>query len=441
MRNKNIRLLISVSAILGVLSIIFFYHFFNAWKGSLDEQKKLQKDQIHILNKQFENKVLLSLTYVRDRILKVQGSNYFASLEPVNMINPNYYLVPVPDTADMNLIEDFIKIEFQNDNIEENYMIGLYDCFDNTYVDKSENTPGLLTNYKFEPITWSDYEGHYFAVLFPERIADISAIDRKNFSYMSVAFILIFILILILFTYNLLVIFRQKRVSEIKNDFINNMTHELKTPIATISLSSEMIKNPRVMEHPEKVKHYAQVIFDENKRLKMVVDRVLNIAKLEKGDVQLEFEVIHYHQIIEKAIASCLIKTQNDILFTQSLNAQNDLIEGDRVHLENIVNNLIDNALKYAKEQPNISINSFNNNGYFVLEIEDKGLGIDSKHIKHIFEKFYRVPTGNVHNVKGFGLGLYYVKQMVDKHSGKISISSELDVYTKVTLQFPLYHD
>lgn len=440
MRNKNVRILITVSSTLALFSIVFFYHFFNTWMSSIDEQKTLQKDQIHILNKQFENKVLLSLTYVRDRILKSQGVQSYSSLEPVNMVDPNYYLVPVPDTVDMGLIKEVLAQEFNSELIEDDYILALYDCFDNSYIDRSSNIEGLSAKYELTPYNWLDYEGHYFAVYFPERMAQITDLNKDELNYMSLGFILIFILILILFIYNLIVIFKQKRISEIKNDFINNMTHELKTPIATISLSSEMIKNPKVLALPDKVKHYAQVIFDENRRLKMVVDRVLNIAKLEKGDIQLEFEKVHYHDIIKNAIYSCQIKTNESFQYDCLLEADNDQVLGDKVHLENIINNLLDNAIKYAKDKPKVTLKSYNDNNNLVIVLEDEGIGIDSRHLKYIFEKFYRVPTGNVHNVKGFGLGLFYVKQMIDKHSGKITISSKINEGTRITLQLPLYN-
>lgn len=233
--------------------------------------------------------------------------------------------------------------------------------------------------------------------------------------------------IIICFAAAIYTIIRQKKVSEVTNDFINNMTHEFKTPIATISLAREILQDPSVQQNPEKTNRYLGVIADESKRLSAQVENVLQAAKLDRKDFKLNLKPLDIHQIIEKVIRNSAVQVENrgGTIFT-NLKATQTTIEGDQVHITSIISNLIDNANKYSPEIPRIEVQTQNTSNGIEITFIDEGQGIPKKVLNKIFDKFYRVPTGNVHNVKGFGLGLSYVKSMVEAHHGTINVESEV---------------
>jgi len=234
------------------------------------------------------------------------------------------------------------------------------------------------------------------------------------------------------------IIFRQKKLSEVKNDFINNMTHELKTPISTISLSSEMLLQGE-QTSADKVKKYAGIIYDENKRLEQQVERVLNVAKLDKNELVLNKEKVDLRELLTQLKENFeAFQTEKTSQLKLNLSTTSHILLADRVHLTNVFYNLMDNAVKYSEGDIQISIKTEVSPQYITIDFSDKGIGISKDHQKAIFDKFFRVPTGNVHNVKGFGLGLYYVQLIVAGHNGKISVKSNIGEGTTFTLRFPL---
>lgn len=263
-------------------------------------------------------------------------------------------------------------------------------------------------------------DGHYFGIYFPAKTAlVIGQMDFWVFSSFMILAVVIF------FGYAIAIILKQKRLSEIKTDFINNMTHELKTPISTIGISSSMLMREDVREDPERQKQYAKIIHSENERLKSQVERVLQIATLSPDKLELKNETIDMHTIINGALEALEVKmTETGGELLKNCQAKNSLVQGDKVHLTNLIYNLIDNALKYTNEEPRIEVKTSNVGRLILIEIIDNGIGIEPKHQRLIFDKFFRVPTGNVHNVKGFGLGLFYVKTVVEAHQGTVSVSS-----------------
>jgi len=251
-------------------------------------------------------------------------------------------------------------------------------------------------------------DGHYFTVFFPNVKA--KPIEPTVFISPWIYISIIVLLVLVFFAYSLAIIFRQKRLSEVKNDFINNMTHELKTPISTISLSSEMLMRMNE-DDPEKVRKYAGIIYKENKRLENQVERVLNVAKLDKDQVVLNKEQFDVHELLAEVKENFEFNQSQQggkiALFTD---ASIFSIQVAPVHLTNVVYNLLDNAVKYCIGKSDIQIRTRNEKNGLTIEISDNGIGMKRENLKMIFDKFYRVPTGNIHNVKGIGLGLYYVK-------------------------------
>ena len=259
-------------------------------------------------------------------------------------------------------------------------------------------------------------------------------------SQMNLFFSLIFIIIVIIcFYYVVLKVFEQKKLSDIKNEFIDNMTHELKTPISTISLACEVLMDVDLNRSSKIKDKYIGIINDENKRLSVQVERVLQIATLEKGDIKLDFKRLDIHLILSKAVDIIKFKIEKRKgIITQKLYASNSYINGNRVHLLNIINNLLDNSNKYSIKNPDILVKTYNKDNSLFVEIADKGIGIKQGNLNKIFDKFFREPQGNVHNVKGFGLGLSYVKNMLEKHDASIQVISDKNKGSVFLIKFKI---
>jgi two-component system phosphate regulon sensor histidine kinase PhoR len=243
---------------------------------------------------------------------------------------------------------------------------------------------------------------------------------------LSISAVLI-IAIFAAFFYTITTIYRQKKLGEIKNDFINNMTHELKTPISTISLACEALNDPDMRGSEQQMRTFISMINEENKRLGILVENVLRSALLDRGDMKLSIDSINLHDVVKGVIKNIAIQVKKrGGSIRIELEASDPLVQGDTVHLTNLVYNLIDNAIKYSLDEPVLVIGSKNFANGVELTFKDNGIGISKENQQKIFDKLYRVPTGNIHNVKGFGLGLSYVKNVLEKHNGSIRVESEL---------------
>ncbi len=251
----------------------------------------------------------------------------------------------------------------------------------------------------------------------------------------SVGLLLVLIFI---FAYTIFAIIRQKKIAEMKNDFINNMTHEFKTPVATIMIASEALKDPEVVEDKSRISRLAGIIYDENVRLGNHIERVLSVARLDKKEIHLEYNPVKVNDLILAVVDSMDLQLKKkDAAIKLNLVATNDVVLGDELHLSNVIYNLIDNANKYSKEAPKISISTKSNSKNLFIEVTDEGIGITKDETKRIFDQFYRVPTGNLHDVKGFGLGLNYVRDIVHQMDGDIKVNSERDKGTTFLVTLP----
>lgn len=271
-------------------------------------------------------------------------------------------------------------------------------------------------------------------------VPNVKSFLLESMSWMITGSVLFTLVICTAFFITVRTMLRQKKLSEIKSDFINNMTHEFKTPLATISLAVDALKNEKVWQSREKTDYFSNIIKDENKRMNKQVETILQAALLDKQEVQLNMKPLHVHEIINRAADNFRLQMEDRGGKEElHLNAAKDLIEADEVHFTNLLSNLIDNAIKYSKDSGlHIKICTQNTGNNIRIKIEDNGIGMTKETVGRIFEKFYRAHTGNVHNVKGFGLGLSYVKAMVDAQKGKIKVDSTPGKGSTFTMEFPL---
>lgn len=267
---------------------------------------------------------------------------------------------------------------------------------------------------------------------------DNSYLIRK-LSWVIAGSILFTIIIISAFALTVRQMFTQKKLSEIKSDFINNMTHELKTPLATISLAIDALTNEKVIHNTEKIKYYSSMIKDENRRMNKQVEKILQAARIERQEVNLNLQTLNAHDIIHKVADNLSLQIQEKQgTLTLKLAAQKHIIKADDVHFSNIIFNLLDNAIKYSGEQPKIEVETLNQSSMLAIKIKDNGIGMNKETQARVFEKFYRAHTGNLHNVKGFGLGLSYVKAMAEAHGGKVKVDSAAGKGSTFTVTFPL---
>ncbi len=255
---------------------------------------------------------------------------------------------------------------------------------------------------------------------------------------MFITSVILILVVLIMFWRTILLLMREKRLSEHTNDFLNNMTHEFKTPLTNIALAGKMITKDASNRQEEKIKHYSEIILAENEKLRLQVEQVLSMTALERGEIPLRKTELDVHELIREAIKYISIQIENKQgELKLNLDAENPVIFGDKTHLVNALYNLVDNAIKYSPEKPELSIRTYNHEKQFILVVSDKGIGIEKEYQKKVFEKFFRVPTGDVHDVKGFGLGLSYIKKIVELHQGKIELESTPGKGTTFTITLP----
>lgn len=338
----------------------------------------------------------------------------------------------------VDALKPLIQKEFSEVGLKGPYVYGIYipNAPHAEYVSKPGTEKQLLTTKHFVSLSCIFKNDQVvLGAWFPD---ERSRAFGNIFWWLVLCFILLAILVAG-FIFNIYSFLRQKKISEMKSDFVNNITHEFKTPIATISLASEMLLNPTVLKSEARARKYATIIYDENTRLKNQVEQVLQLTVLEQQTYNLHFESTDLHQLIQKIADSfqLLLNERNGSLRFH-LDATNHRVYADIMHIENIIANLLDNANKYSPGVPEITISTFNRNDHIVVAVEDKGIGISIKNQKHIFRKMYRVHTGNLHNVKGFGLGLFYVKSLVEAHSGFVYLHSEPGKGSRFEISLPL---
>lgn len=403
-----------------------------------DEQVELNREQAVQLEKQFNDRVVMALTDVTERILSItkDPTDLF---DAVKQERPNYFAVTINDTVHPYLLEAMLRKEFSRRNIQEDFEYGIYDCFTDSivygnYVSVDSVDTDTVAHSELQKL---DKDGHYFGVYFPNRQSSLW--EEEANTWMWIFPFVVTLIVFSFFAYSVWVILKQRKLSEMKNDFIGNMTHELKTPISTIALSSEVISDPDIIKEPDRLREYARIIRSENERLRTQVERVLQLGSLDKDKLDLKREPIDMHQVaLDIAEHFKLQAKERGVTVELDLSAPTATVAGDRIHLSNALTNLVDNALKYGRMNGTVRIRSISKGNELLLSVADDGIGIRKEDLKHIFERFYRVHTGNVHDVKGFGLGLHYVKQIAQAHGGGVSVQSEFGKGSTFILSLPL---
>ena len=420
-------------------------------------KSSIGKDLSHKLKMEFtdidsiiEKKLSLSIS----EIFKKKGEKFFRDIEEKLLINAQQFddlfkqifveyvgdECTVEERINLAVLDSLLKLELGNKSIDTDY----------DYAVLVENSDILMPQESKKNKT-AIFKSDHKVNLFPNEIFSkpeqlfVHFPDRQQYVLSSIWGMLsgsvIFTLVIILvFTYTIYIILRQKKLSEIKTDFINNMTHEFKTPIATISLASDSILNPAILSDGKRVTQYTNIIREENKRMHSQVEKVLQMALLDKQNYNLKKEFVDVHELINKAVDHVSLGVQQKGgKITADLTALESEVRADETHLSNVIHNLLDNANKYSPENPDIKVTTESSESGIFISITDNGIGMSKDTLKRIFEKFYRVPTGNVHNVKGFGLGLSYVKAMIDAHGGTIDVSSRLKRGSTFKIFLPFY--
>ena len=419
MRRRQVLLVVLLGAvsIIGIISVQSYF-LFKTWNTR---------------EKQLNQSIVIALKTVAEKICRLNQTTLPYG-NPVRQMTSNYFVVDVNSVIDANVLEYYLKSEFEKLNIKTDYEYAIYDCHTDQMVYGnyiSVNGSGEKAKLGSNLPKYHEYL-YYFGIHFPGLRSTIVADMTLLFFFSS-----ILILSVVFFVYAIFVIMQQKRLSELQRDFINNMTHEFKTPISTINISANVITQPDILQDPQRLFKYGSFIKQENQRLNLLVEKVLQIARIEKGGVQLKKERIDLNSLIQTIADNFQRNLRPGTKMEISLGSGVHFISADILHLTNIFHNLTDNALKYAGEDPQIRIESRKEKDRVLILFSDNGPGIDPRYHKQVFHKFYRVPSGNTHDVKGFGLGLYYVKIICRAHNWNIRLDNLLSTGATFIIEIP----
>lgn len=390
--------------------------------GALMLQFFFLRNSYNYSERQFRESTTIALKEVAWQLLAANGNlNRFDSIAPVEMITSSYYIVTMDGFIDHELLKQHLREELIKHEIYTDFEFAINnpatgEIEQKTYI----NNRGEERTSRFSFPANGDSNRHYFAVHFPDRSPYFHS--RLSIWYLFTGLLLVVVLF---FGYTLSVIIRQRQLSQTQKDFINNLTHELKTPISSIALSSKIINDEKILENPQRLFKYAQIIQEQNSRMSKNVEKVLTLATLEKTRLHLNKEKIELQDFLSKVIE----------YFRQSDFGKNASVElvmnqhplyliADKFHLTNLVLNILENGVKYSENKPKLKLEASRTGKNTLITFTDNGIGISKKYRKKIFRRFYRIPTGNVHNVKGFGLGLDYVRKIVKAHHWEIKVDS-----------------
>ncbi|MGB1003536.1 MAG: sensor histidine kinase [Salibacteraceae bacterium] len=396
------------------------------------------KKSFSVHQKQLDDQINIALRSVGHQIL-IQQNDSTSQIPSVSKLSANEYFVELNTYFSLRTLDSLLILEFYNRNMELDYDYLIVKEQNKEVILGNRNYHKMLSYLEFDSskacaTRWELEEKRNFKVRINNKTGHVlSAMGIWMFSSGTLLFILA------VFTFIIVSIIKGKRLSLLKKDFVNNMTHELKTPIANISVASDAIRNDKIQMDESKLKKYADIIYKENHRLHQLVDRVLQISEIEKYDQTLNKEWVNVNELVVEIIRNFEpVIHSNSGQIKSNLGKENPNIKADRLHLSNVINNLIENGIKYSIESPDIEVSTSVSGRQFVISVSDKGVGISVGDSDRVFEKFYRAETGNVHNTKGYGLGLSYVKLIAEKHGGSISFTSKKGKGSTFILKLPL---
>lgn len=374
--------------------------------------------------RQFRQTAFIALQDVADRV--GQLNRIPQSCDAVSQLSPDYFIVNTDSPIEPVVLEHYIQTSLREHNLITDFEYGIYNC----ESDRMLHGAFVGTNSVRKPVRTSPNlpkstdNPYYFGIRFPSQAGFIAGhLDGWIFSSAAVLLVVLF------FGYTLIVVLRQRRLTEVQRDFINNITHELQTPVATLRIAAGVLRSDAILDQPDRHRQYVKVVDEESQRLQKQISNVLQLSRSEQMQFCLNYTDIDLHQLLTEAAANFQPHVSLE------LRAEKPLIRADRYHLENSINNLIDNAIKYTRTTPHILIQTRNEGNTLIWSVQDNGIGIAKEHLDVVFSQFYRVPTGNVHNVKGFGLGLYYVRKVIKAHRWRIQLHSELGVGSIFTVK------
>ncbi|MCU4165152.1 sensor histidine kinase [Carboxylicivirga caseinilyticus] len=389
----------------------------------------------------------IQMDQIEDSITNALGGMQEESNALMEIFNQMQYEIktrhnPLQNRLDLTNITEVIKNELEQNGIDTDFEYGVFDQLsrrllkyhsDKFDLSKAKQNSAIAVNL-FPRDVFRGISPYELVVYFP----DMATYLYKTQGWLLFLSSIFTLFILITFFLTIRMILNQKKVSQIKTDFINNMTHEFKTPIATISLATDSILNPVIMGNEKQMKSFLKIIKEENSRMNSHVERVLQMSQIEKKDFTVVKSSQDVHDIILQAIDSIqLLMNETGGNITHQLDAELSVFKLDQVHFGNLVVNLLENALKYSEKAPEVHISTHNANDGIIINIKDKGIGMSKEQQNKIFEKFYRATGGNIHNIKGFGLGLSYVKAVVEAHNGTISVKSKINQGTEFSIYLP----
>jgi two-component system, OmpR family, phosphate regulon sensor histidine kinase PhoR len=435
---KRIFPIITVLILLSLLGIIFFQ---TLWiKEALETEEQKFSDHVNVATFQASQ----ALMNDQDDLMQDNNNN---SIFPQGKLQLDFLRPSVVQRYSKEDIQQIIRKCFDKQSLQRipfEFAItspgaGVEiqsDNFLKLYTDSANNKTHLIP---LEPVVNGIAEDMSSQEILMVIVPHVRDFVWRSMAWLITGGVLFTVIIISAFFITIRALLKQKKLSEIKSDFINNMTHEFKTPLATISLAVDALRNEKVVHNREKTEYFTDIIKQENKRMNKQVEAILQAALLDKQEVELKLVPLHAHDLIKSALSNIELQIEEKQgRLEVALNALQDNIMGDEVHFTNLINNLLDNAVKYAKDDLHIIISTQNSGNQIRIRIEDNGIGMSKETLNRIFEKFYRAHTGNIHNVKGFGLGLSYVKTMVDAHHGTIKAESTLGKGSVFIISIPL---
>lgn len=432
---------------LSLLGIIYIQY---SWINNAAHIKKEEKEQkmseaVDAVAKEMMERLALPINRRRIQLqgFKQEGTSSSLNLPPINNDRLFRPTEPVSQLFDPKEVSEMLKASMKDRKLDTVFEFGIVE--NGYYQLVSSGFSERIAKISEDSALYHQFIASLaYNVITPESgqlYVFVPSASFKVFKYMGWMIsggILFTAIIVTAFALTIRTMLGQKKLSEIKGDFINNMTHELKTPLATISLAIDAIGNEKVMDNKDKIRYFSGIIKEENKRMNKQVESILQSALLEKDELSLNLQPIDVHQLISSTVENLQLQLDGKNGKVQlQLNAHQPIIKADEVHFSNLIFNLLDNAIKYSKDNLEVKISTTNTRKNLMISIADNGIGMSRDTVNRIFEKFYRAHTGNVHNVKGFGLGLSYVKAIVDAHKGKIRVESILGKGSRFTMEFP----